>query len=308
MDEPPPLQKAQEGISPPQPEVRERVRRHGLEWPLSPCLCFGLSLILIDAVLFSCACIPAIGGNWLRRIVGLAYTLVTVALVVTAYIVARCDPTDPSVGQELSPKELKGLESRPYCFWCNCYKGHRMEHCRTCNRCVRDFDHHCPWLNNCIGGANYNGFAATVALVAVKMFIIVVVSLTLAVEHAINSAVVNARLPGAPPGLIPGTVAVLLVVNTPLLLVDLNLALFHIALRSRQLTTLEYMRACWASELGEAVPGQAPPEIALDTFRPFPCMVDWVICRGKARGKPKSSSKVSPQPASVGAAQVPSTD
>jgi len=172
-----------------------------------------------------------------------------------------------------------------------------MEHCRACNRCVRDFDHHCPWLNNCVGGANYKGFAASLALVTVKIGTIVVVSFALGIEHAMNSDVVDARLPGAPPGLIPGVMAVLLVVNIPLLVANLNLALFHIALRRRRLTTLEYMRACWAFESGEAIPGQPPPETVMDTFRPLPCIVDWVIFRGKARTKPKPSSKVAPQPA-----------
>ena len=27
-----------------------------------------------------------------------------------------------------------------------------------CNRCCHRFDHHCQWLNNCIGAANYKHF------------------------------------------------------------------------------------------------------------------------------------------------------
>jgi len=35
-------------------------------------------------------------------------------------------------------------------------------HCRYCDKCVQDFDHHCMWLNTCIGGRNYGYFFKSV--------------------------------------------------------------------------------------------------------------------------------------------------
>jgi len=32
------------------------------------------------------------------------------------------------------------------------------KHCGSCNRCTYKFDHHCKWLNNCIGYDNYSYF------------------------------------------------------------------------------------------------------------------------------------------------------
>lgn len=36
--------------------------------------------------------------------------------------------------------------------------GKTSKHCRSCDKCVEGFDHHCKWLNNCVGMKTYSAF------------------------------------------------------------------------------------------------------------------------------------------------------
>lgn len=40
------------------------------------------------------------------------------------------------------------------CHTCKTIKPYRASHCRACNRCVLAFDHHCPYIQNCVGYKN----------------------------------------------------------------------------------------------------------------------------------------------------------
>ncbi|XP_026704443.1 palmitoyltransferase ZDHHC15 isoform X2 [Athene cunicularia] len=45
-----------------------------------------------------------------------------------------------------------------FCDRCQLIKPDRCHHCSVCAVCVLKMDHHCPWVNNCIGFSNYKFF------------------------------------------------------------------------------------------------------------------------------------------------------
>ncbi|KAI8883469.1 zf-DHHC-domain-containing protein [Backusella circina FSU 941] len=78
---------------------------------------------------------------------------------------------------------INGIEiPLKYCETCCIYRPPRASHCKQCDNCVENEDHHCIWLNNCIGKRNYRTFFTFI--MSCTLLCIYVVSFSLA--HVIS--------------------------------------------------------------------------------------------------------------------------
>ncbi|XP_074708888.1 palmitoyltransferase ZDHHC23 isoform X3 [Strix uralensis] len=57
----------------------------------------------------------------------------------------------------VSAEEPEGVK-KDWCTKCQLVRPARAGHCRLCGRCVRRLDHHCVWINSCVGEQNHQAF------------------------------------------------------------------------------------------------------------------------------------------------------
>ncbi|XP_040044523.2 palmitoyltransferase ZDHHC18-B [Gasterosteus aculeatus] len=205
------------------------------------------------------SCIPVIGG--------LLFVFVVITLLQTSL-------TDPGILPRATPDEAADIEKqidntgnasyRPpprtkevlinqqvvklkYCFTCKMFRPPRTSHCSLCDNCVERFDHHCPWVGNCVGKRNYRFFYTfIVSLSFLTAFIFGCVTTHLALRAQGGKGLVFALQES------PGS-AVELVVCFFSVWSILGLSGFHTYLVSSNLTTNEDIKGSWSGKSGEDV-------------------------------------------------------
>ncbi|XP_013855394.1 palmitoyltransferase ZDHHC12-B isoform X4 [Austrofundulus limnaeus] len=159
----------------------------------------------------------------------------TVSLMDPGFILSDDPDLQFSLGVSEEQQDMIGPGSKSLrqrrCGHCLLQQPMRSKHCQTCHHCVRRYDHHCPWIENCVGEQNHRWF---VVYLAVQLLVLVWAL------HITWTGLV--LVPGLSPWLRSnGVLLVVLVLLVLLALVVLLLLGSHLYLVSLNTTTWEFM-------------------------------------------------------------------
>ena len=69
---------------------------------------------------------------------------------------------------------LEAFDAQSLCPECQIIRTGRSRHCIICKKCVERYDHHCPWINNCVGIQNHNTFLVYLIAQSIQLIVMFV--------------------------------------------------------------------------------------------------------------------------------------
>ena len=133
----------------------------------SPLLRVLIALSIIQFFTLVFPFLPTDDTNLRYPLLGLFLGTFFVGLPVYIHL-STTDPAHPHLEDRAANEEAHRQDEEGNlapCYRCGLQVKSDTKHCNICNKCVQGFDHHCLYLNTCIGEPNYREFFLLVSLV-----------------------------------------------------------------------------------------------------------------------------------------------
>lgn len=180
-------------------QFRKGRRIHGLQLPLHPLQLVGWIALFSFGLGAFLVIIPALKPDLQQPLFGLLTGLYIVH-VISHLCALLIDPSDKELRRFRSDRIVPEFDRAKHahviengrCHLCNIKTTSvRTKHCSVCNKCVGKFDHHCKWLNHCIGGRNYVAFLMCVVSAVIAALVILAAAIAELVLYHIDPRWLN---------------------------------------------------------------------------------------------------------------------
>ena len=152
-----------------------------------------LFLFFLPSILFYIFILPSFTPLIFLLPSSIASSLIFIAMLYCYFDIMTTPPgyadTDNQISleqyEQLNPKKvIKDTEYiLSYCETCQIIRDVRVFHCNRCNRCILRHDHHCEFVNNCVGKYNHCKFLKFIISAALHSTFIAVYCLLYMLKH-----------------------------------------------------------------------------------------------------------------------------
>ena len=99
------------------------------------------------------------------------FWVLLISLFISFYITNVSDPGFLEANDNLTWLQMveKKMHINEYCPYCRVKKTSKVKHCHICKKCVKGFDHHCNWIDNCVGENNKIQFMIFVSITLINL-------------------------------------------------------------------------------------------------------------------------------------------